>query len=85
MVENYVEDQPRYISDPKTSHVKVLSYVEYKCMAVSEVQLLLRDQHLVITDFPIQQVVEAEQVDFDEAGLQVLTNLEAPIEVQGML
>jgi len=84
-VQNYVNDQPRYISAPDTSHVRVLSYADYKLMSVEAVQSLHRDRHLAITDFPTEQVVPTDQVDFDEAGLQLLTNLEAPIEFQGKL
>ena len=83
VVENYVQDRPRYTSDPDTSHVHVLTYVEYKVKSVGEIQSLLCDYHLTITDFPTDQVVPTDQVDFDEAGLQLLTNLEAPIEFQG--
>ena len=83
MVENYVQDRPRYTSDPDTSHVRVLTYAEYKVKSVGEIQSLLRDYHLVITDFPTNQVVPTDRVNFNEAGLQLLTNLEAPIEFQG--
>ena len=78
-----MNDQPRYISDPGTSHIRVLGYAEYKAMPVNEVQSLLRDYHIVITGFPTEQVVETDHVDFDEAGLQLLKNLEVPIKFQG--
>ena len=52
-------------------------------MSVNAVQSLLRDYHIAITGFPTEQAVETDQVDFDEAGLQLLKNLEAPIEFQG--
>ena len=83
VVANYVENQPRYVSDPDTSQICVLTYAEYKLKSVEEIQSLLRDNHLAITGFPTDQVVPTDRVDFDEAGLQLLTNLEAPIEFQG--
>ena len=83
MVASYVGDQPRYISDPDASHIRILTYAEYKVKSAGEIQSLLRDYHLAITDFPTDQVVPTDRIDFDEAGLQLLTNLEAPIEFQG--
>ena len=73
------------MSQPDTSHIRVLSYADYKAMSVQAIQSLLRDYHIAITGFPTQNIVEADHVDFDETGLQLLTNLEAPIEFQGKL
>jgi hypothetical protein len=82
--DNYVDDKPRYISHLDTTTIRIISYTDYKLLSVKAVQSLLRDQHLVITDFPTEQVAQTDQViEFDEAGLQLLTNLEAPIEFQG--
>jgi len=83
--QNYVNNQPRYISDPGTSHICVISYADYKFMPIKAVQFFHRAYHLAITGFPTKQVVETDQVNFDKAGLQLLTNLEAPIEFQGKL
>ena len=81
---NYVLDRPRYITDKDSSHIRVLSYGEYKIMPVVAIQSILRFRHIVITGFPTELVVPTDQeVAFDEAGLQLLTNLEAPIEFQG--
>jgi hypothetical protein len=81
---NYVKGKPRYISDPKTSHIRIISYVQYKALSVKEVQTMLRDRHIVITDFPVEEIIPTDgPVAFDEAGLQVLRNLEAPIKFQG--
>jgi hypothetical protein len=52
-------------------------------MSVSEVQKKLRLRHLVITDMPVEQV--DVPVEFDEAGLQELTNLDSKIHIQGKL
>ena len=79
-----MDGKPRYISDPDTTSIHILSYADYKLLSVRAVQYLLRNQHLVITDFPTEHVAPTDQViEFDEAGLQLLTNLEAPIEFQG--
>jgi len=52
-------------------------------MPVRAVQMLLRDYHIAIMGVPTEQIVNVDQVEFDEAGMQLLTNLEAPIEFQG--
>lgn len=80
---HYVKGQPRYISDPHTSYIRVLTYDEYKALSVNAVQSLIRNYHLVITGFPIEQIVDTDHVNFDESGLQLLKNIEAPIEFQG--
>ena len=84
VVENYINDAPRYISAPDKSHIRVLTYRDYKAKSVKAVQALLRHQHLLITDIPIEQVVQVDQpIQFDAAGLQLLKNLQAPIPFQG--
>ena len=60
-----------------------MNYAEYKAMNAKEVQSVLRDQHIVIMVFPMQLIVPTDAVNFDEAGLQLLKNLEAPIVFQG--
>lgn len=53
-------------------------------MPVKLVQAVLRHQHILITDFPTELIVPSDQpVAFDEAGLQLLTNIENTIEFQG--
>lgn len=52
-------------------------------MSTKAVQDVLRNQHMVITEFPIELVVPTDDVKFDEAGLQLLKNLEANIVFQG--
>ena len=55
-------------------------------MSVKEVQDVLRVQHIVITDFPLELVGPTHgPVAFDEAGLHHLRNLESPIKFQGTL
>jgi hypothetical protein len=80
---DYVEGKPRYLSDPGSSCIKVTTYADYKRMSTKAVQDVLRKQHIVITEFPIELVVPTDDVVFDEAGLQLLKNLEANIVFQG--
>lgn len=44
---------------------------------MKEVQALLGQKHIVITDVPM------DTVGFDEDGLQILTNLDARIDIRG--
>jgi alpha-D-ribose 1-methylphosphonate 5-phosphate C-P lyase len=83
VVKNYIDDKPRYLTDPESSFVKVIKYTDYKAMSVKMVQDVLRNQHIVITDYPIELIVPTDTVEFDEAGLQLLKNLEAHIQFQG--
>jgi hypothetical protein len=83
-VENYVDNKPRYITAPDTSHVKLLTYQAYQAKSVKEIQALLRGHHLLITGYPTEKVIQNDTpVKFDEAGLQLLKNLEAHIPFQG--
>ena len=68
--------EPRY-----QSAVKVIPYAQYRKLSVAEVQTILRLQHIVITDIPTEQ--DDMPVQFDEAGLQELTNLDSKIHIQG--
>lgn len=73
----YHRDQPLCISYSELSPVKVLSQAEYSKMSANEVQTLLKTKHMVITDIP------NDTVQFDEDGLQILTNLDAQIDIRG--
>ena len=57
--------------------VEVLTYERYQEMSTSELQDKLRYWHLVITGMP------TEEVQFDESGLQVLTNWDSSVHMQG--
>jgi len=81
--EELCQNKPCYLSDPTSSLIRVMNYAEYKAMNAKEVQSVLRDQHIVITAFPMQLIVPTDAVNFDEAGLQLLKNLKAPIIFQG--
>lgn len=75
--ECYKDGKPRYLSDESSSHIKLISHAEYMNMSVKDVQDLLRQKHILLTDTPLCPL------NFDEKGLQVLTNLDAMIEFQG--
>ncbi len=76
-MKNYVNEKPRYLSEPKSSYITVIKYADYKAMSVKAVQDELRNRHIVITEFPTELIVPTDNVKFDEAGLQLLKNLEA--------
>jgi len=79
-----VNGRPKYLSDPDNSAIKVLEYREYEKLSVPQVQAILRSQHIVINNFPQEQVVPTRgPIAFDEAGLRHLRNLESPIKFQG--
>ena len=84
MVERYVDGKPRYITDPDTSHVCVLTHEEYKAKTVKEIQDLLATHHILITGYATENVVQVDRPPkFDEAGLQLLKNLQACIPFHG--
>jgi hypothetical protein len=74
---NAASGNPRYLEEGHFSSVQVIPYDQYKTMSTSEVQERLRQRHLVITGMPM------DPVDFDERGLQELTNLESKVPFQG--
>jgi hypothetical protein len=69
--------KPRYLEEGYFSSVQVIPYEKYKAMSTAEVQGCLRLHHLVITGMP------TEVVEFDESGLQALTNLESKVHFHG--
>jgi hypothetical protein len=68
---------PRYLEEGYMSSVEVIPYEQYRKMSTAEVQNKLRLRHLVITG------MDTEEVEFDESGLQELTNLESKVHIQG--
>ena len=70
-------NQPSYLADPNTSSIEVIAYDRYKEMSAAEIQGCLRERHMVITGMP------TEPVEFDEFGLQELTNLDTKIHIHG--
>jgi hypothetical protein len=84
-VERYVDGKPCYISDPDKSRIRVMKYADFKALTAKAVQGVLRNHHILITEYPIELVVPADDVQFDEAGLQLLKNLETNIPFQGKL
>jgi hypothetical protein len=63
------------------SAIEIIPYAEYQKLSVSETQMKLQLHHLVITGVPTEQ--DDMPIRFDEAGLQVLTNLDSKIPIQG--
>ena len=82
-MKKYVDNKLRYLTEPNSSFIKVIKYTDYKAMSAKMVQDVLRNQHIVITEYPIELIVPTDTVKFDEAGLQLLKNLEAHIQFQG--
>ena len=66
---------PRYLDGQ--SSIEVIDNAEYLKLSIPQIQEKLRLRHLVITGRP------TETVDFDESGLQVLTNLDSKVQFQG--
>jgi hypothetical protein len=81
VVANYANNKLCYLSDPPLSRISVFQYADYKAMNAKAVQNVTRDQHIVITEYPIELIVPTDTVKFDEAGLQLLKNLEVPIDL----
>ena len=75
---NAPSGQPRYLQEESFSSVKVIPYTQYKTMSTMEIQLMLRTWHLLITGMP------TEVLEFDESGLQELTNLDSKVCIQGV-
>jgi len=66
------------------SCVKIIEYQDYKALDVIAVQEILKEKHIVITGYPLEQVVRnGDPVAFDEVGMQHLRNLDMPIKFQG--
>jgi len=61
----------------------VIKYADYKAMSNKVVQDVLYNQHIVITEYPIELIVPTDTIKFDETGLQLLKNLEEHIKFQG--
>jgi hypothetical protein len=73
--------RPRYMEKGYQSTVEVIPYAKYRKLSVSEVQTILRLRHIVITDVPTD--LDDMPVQFDEAGLQELMNLDSKVHIQG--
>lgn len=74
---NGEQGKPRYLDEHLQSSIKLVSYEKYRTMTTQEVQGYLRYRHLLITGMP------TEAVEFDEAGLQELTNLQSKVHFHG--
>ncbi len=61
----------------------MIKYADYKAMSNKVVQDVLYNQHIVITEYPIELIVPTDTIKFDETGLQLLKNLEEHIKFQG--
>ena len=77
--QSYINGRPRQVDSPDQSFIATFSYTQYLEMSVAKVQSILRDKHILITGMPTQSIF------FDSKGLQTLTNLDARIDIQGML
>ena len=84
-VKHYVDGKPHFISDPDNSHIRVMKYVDFKALTAKAVQGVLQNHHILITEYPIELVVPTDDVQFNEAELQLLKNLETNIPFQGQL
>ena len=81
---NYLQKYPRYISSPRSSFIEVIDYTKYQALSVRQVQSILAGKHIVITNIPPAQLGGTHgPVEFDEAGLCHLRNLDSPIKFQG--
>jgi len=79
---NVSNGQPQYLEEGYQSSVEVVAFVNYQKLTVSEVQAKLHLHHLVITGMPLQGDTP---IEFDEVGLQELTNLDSKIHIQDRL
>jgi hypothetical protein len=71
---------PRYLDKGYQSAIEVITYAEYQRLSVAEAQAKFRLRHLLITDVPSEL---EEPIQFDEAGLQELTNWDSKIHIHG--
>jgi hypothetical protein len=69
------------LEDGYQSTIEVIPYIDYERLSASEVQSKLSLRHLVITDVPSEY--GETPIEFNEAGLQVLTNMDSKIHIQG--
>ena len=76
---SFVNGQPRHLSAPNLSCIKVISYAAFKKLPVLQVQNILRDHHIVVEGMPPDPWV------FDERGLMELKNLSSVVDLQGLL
>jgi len=77
-VDCYHDGRPRYLSDPSTSILRVIPWEKFDQMPVHEVQALLAQSHIVVTDHPTRAI------SFDEDGLEKLRSLDLVTEIQGL-
>jgi len=79
---NASNGQPQYLEEGYQSSVEVVAFADYQKLTVSEVQAKLHLHHLVITGMLLQGDTP---IEFDEVGLQELTNLDSKIHIQARL
>jgi hypothetical protein len=73
----YHKGEPRHISVPETSSIRVLKHEEYAAMSAQQVQTLLREKHILITGEPTTPIA------FDGPGLRTLAPLSSTVDIQG--
>ena len=76
--EGYIDGKPPHCVGEATSIFHILTQEAYDKKSVSEIQEILRTQHIVIVDRP------QPQVKFDANGLRTLTRLNEPVSIQGV-
>ena len=74
---HYFNGLPRHLSRPSQSIFKVLTEVKYLSLKPLEIQELLRNQCIVVTERT------NEALQFNEAGLRTLAPLHKVVDVQG--
>lgn len=74
---SFVEGLPPHVARSAKSVFCILSSAEYESKSHQEIQNILREKHIIVTETPFHPM------KFDEAGLETLKALDATIDIQG--
>ena len=73
-----MDNLPRHVSLPNSSAFFVITETNFKKMSVEDVQLIFRNNHILVTE------MSTSTLKFDAKGLSSLTGLSAVTDIQGM-
>lgn len=74
---SFVEGLPPHVARSAESVFCILSSAEYESKSHQEIQNILREKHIIVTE------TQFYPMKFDETGLESLKALDATIDIQG--
>lgn len=74
---DYVNDRPLHVRDKDASMFDIMTWDQFQCLSIAEIQRRHRIKHFVITNCP------TPNAKFDESGLEKLGGLHQIISIQG--